>query len=131
MGEAVADDGRILQAHARGLVGVDGAIHAGSSFGEAGRIWRWQRTLCCNRADGAGSAACRCLGHRPQDGAGLRCLDRDAPTAGELQCGRPAPWTEASKRFFETMSATTTGGPPHPDWREAFAKWSEISNEEL
>ena len=42
-----------------------------------------------------------------------------------------APRTEASKRFFETMSATGTGGVPHPDWREAFAKWSEISNEEL
>jgi hypothetical protein len=42
-----------------------------------------------------------------------------------------APWTEASKRFFETMSATATSGTPHPDWREAFAKWSEISNEEL
>ena len=42
-----------------------------------------------------------------------------------------APWTEASKRFFETMSATATSGAPHPDWREAFAKWSEISNEEL
>jgi len=42
-----------------------------------------------------------------------------------------APWTEASKRFVETMSATTTSGLPHPDWREAFAKWSAISNEEL
>jgi len=42
-----------------------------------------------------------------------------------------APWTEASKRFLETMSATGTRGAPHPDWREAFAKWSEISNEEL
>src|SRR6185312_14559340 len=39
-----------------------------------------------------------------------------------------APWPEASKRFFETMSAT---GTPTPDWRAAFAKWSEISNEEL
>ncbi|MFL6837818.1 MAG: poly(R)-hydroxyalkanoic acid synthase subunit PhaE, partial [Bradyrhizobium sp.] len=42
-----------------------------------------------------------------------------------------APWPEASKRFFETMSATAIEGAPHPDWREAFAKWSEISNEEL
>src|SRR6476620_1402948 len=42
-----------------------------------------------------------------------------------------APWTEASKRFFETMSATGTRETPAPDWREAFAKWSEISNEEL
>jgi hypothetical protein len=29
------------------------------------------------------------------------------------------------------MSATATSGAPKPDWREAFAKWSEISNEEL
>jgi polyhydroxyalkanoate synthase subunit PhaE len=42
-----------------------------------------------------------------------------------------APWTEALKRFLETMSATTTTGTSAPDWREAFAKWSEISNEEL
>jgi hypothetical protein len=42
-----------------------------------------------------------------------------------------APWAEASKRFFETMSSTGTGETPAPDWREAFAKWSEISNEEL
>ncbi len=42
-----------------------------------------------------------------------------------------APWTEASKRFLETMSAIGTGATPPPDWREAFAKWSEISNEEL
>jgi hypothetical protein len=42
-----------------------------------------------------------------------------------------APWTEASKRFLETMSATGTSETPTPDWREAFAKWSEISNEEL
>src|SRR6478609_11734904 len=39
-----------------------------------------------------------------------------------------APWAEASKRFFESMSATGTSGAPYPDWREAFAKWSEISN---
>ena len=41
-----------------------------------------------------------------------------------------APWTEASKRFLETMSAAGKGATA-PDWREAFAKWSEISNEEL
>ena len=41
------------------------------------------------------------------------------------------PWAEASKRFFETMSVTGTSETPAPDWREAFAKWSEISNEEL
>ncbi len=43
-----------------------------------------------------------------------------------------APWTEAAKRFLETMSAATAGGRNSPpNWREAFAKWSEISNEEL
>ena len=42
------------------------------------------------------------------------------------------PWTEATKRFMEAMSAATdNGSKPAPDWREAFAKWSEISNEEL
>ena len=42
-----------------------------------------------------------------------------------------APWTEAWKRFLETVSATGSSAMPPPDWREAFAKWSEISNEEL
>jgi polyhydroxyalkanoate synthase subunit PhaE len=42
-----------------------------------------------------------------------------------------APWAEASKRFVEAMSTTGKGEAPHPDWREAFARWSEISNEEL
>jgi polyhydroxyalkanoate synthesis regulator phasin len=42
-----------------------------------------------------------------------------------------APWTEASKRFVEAMSATGTSEAPGPEWREAFAKWSEISNQEL
>jgi len=42
-----------------------------------------------------------------------------------------APWTEASKRFLETMSAAGTSETSTLDWREAFAKWSEISNEEL
>jgi len=43
-----------------------------------------------------------------------------------------APWTEASKRFLEAMSAATAGGSNSPpNWREAFAKWSEISNDEL
>jgi polyhydroxyalkanoate synthase subunit PhaE len=42
------------------------------------------------------------------------------------------PWTEAAKRFMEAMSAVTdNGNKPAPEWREAFAKWSEISNEEL
>jgi len=42
-----------------------------------------------------------------------------------------APWAEASKRFLETMSAAGASETSTPDWREAFAKWSEISNEEL
>ena len=43
-----------------------------------------------------------------------------------------APWTEASKKFLEAMSAATAGGSNSPsNWREAFAKWSEISNDEL
>jgi hypothetical protein len=42
-----------------------------------------------------------------------------------------APWNEASKRFLEAMSTTGTSETPQPGWREAFAKWSEISNEEL
>ena len=42
-----------------------------------------------------------------------------------------APWAEASKRYFETMFSTGTSETSAPDWREAFAKWSEISNEEL
>ena len=42
------------------------------------------------------------------------------------------PWTEATKRFMEAMSvATDNGSKQPPEWREAFAKWSEISNEEL
>jgi hypothetical protein len=43
-----------------------------------------------------------------------------------------APWTEATKRFMDAMSAATdNGSKPAPEWRDAFAKWSEISNEEL
>src|SRR4051812_37549257 len=87
MGEAVADDGRILEPHGRGVVEFYGAVHTGSPVGEAGRSWRWQRTLCCHRADGTGATACRCLGYRPQDGTGLWSLDRDAPASCELQCG--------------------------------------------
>ena len=42
------------------------------------------------------------------------------------------PWAEAAKRFTEAMATLTDdGNKPSPDWREAFAKWSEISNEEL
>jgi polyhydroxyalkanoate synthase subunit PhaE len=40
------------------------------------------------------------------------------------------PWTEASKRFLEAMQAAG-GSNSLPNWRDAFAKWSEISNEEL
>jgi hypothetical protein len=42
-----------------------------------------------------------------------------------------APWNEASKRFVDAMSAMAGEGKSVPNWREAFAKWSEISNEEL
>jgi polyhydroxyalkanoate synthase subunit PhaE len=43
-----------------------------------------------------------------------------------------SPWTEATKRFMEAMStATENGSKPPPEWREAFTRWSEISNEEL
>jgi polyhydroxyalkanoate synthesis regulator phasin len=42
-----------------------------------------------------------------------------------------APWNEASKRFVDAMSAMVNEGKSVPGWREAFAKWSEISNEEL
>jgi polyhydroxyalkanoate synthase subunit PhaE len=41
------------------------------------------------------------------------------------------PWAEASKRFLDAISAPGTSETAAPDWREAFAKWSEISNEEL
>src|SRR6478735_7113021 len=41
-----------------------------------------------------------------------------------------AAWAEASKRFLETMSAAGASETSTPDWREAFAKWSEISNED-
>src|SRR6195256_3850793 len=51
---------------------------------------------------------------------------------GSYNAVTAAPWTEASKRFIDAMSAATAGGNnPLPNWREAFAKWSEISNEEL
>lgn len=41
-----------------------------------------------------------------------------------------APWTEASKRFLKAMQ-TAGGSHSLSNWRDAFAKWSEISNEEL
>jgi polyhydroxyalkanoate synthase subunit PhaE len=41
------------------------------------------------------------------------------------------PWTEASKRFMDAMSATPGEASSAPHWRESFAKWSEIANEEL
>jgi hypothetical protein len=131
MGEAVADDGRILEPHGRGVVGVDGPIHAGAFVGEAGRFWRWQRTVRGDRADGAGAAVGRCLGHRPEDGAVFGAWIEMRQRLASYNAVAAVPWTEASKRFLETMSATGTNAAPHPDWREAFAKWSEISNEEL
>src|SRR5258707_14726653 len=43
-----------------------------------------------------------------------------------------APWTEASKRFLEAMSAATAGGSNSPpNWRAAVAKGSENSKQEL
>ena len=39
-----------------------------------------------------------------------------------------APWSEASGRFADAMSKMKTEGS---DWRAVFAKWAEISNEEL
>jgi hypothetical protein len=41
------------------------------------------------------------------------------------------PWTEASRRFIEEMSKVKADGAAPPGWREVFAKWSEISNQEL
>src|ERR1700704_3896561 len=42
-----------------------------------------------------------------------------------------APWSETSRRFLEAMSVVTdNGSKPLPNWREAFATWSEISNDE-
>ena len=41
-----------------------------------------------------------------------------------------APWSEASRRFTDSIAETKfTDGTP--DWRKVFAKWAEISNEEL
>ena len=80
---------------------------------------------------GAGAAACRRLGHRPQDGAGLQRLDRNAPASCELQRGGLRAVDRGVEAVSRAMSAAGTSGAPPPDWREAFAKWSEISNEEL
>jgi polyhydroxyalkanoate synthase subunit PhaE len=41
-----------------------------------------------------------------------------------------APWTEASRQFLEAMSKKAEGTQP-PSWRDVFAKWAEISNQEL
>jgi hypothetical protein len=41
------------------------------------------------------------------------------------------PWTEASRRFLETMSKKKAEDAAAPNWREVFAKWAEISNQEL
>lgn len=42
-----------------------------------------------------------------------------------------APWSEASSRFADAMSKMKTEGSEPLDWRAVFAKWAEISNEEL
>jgi len=42
-----------------------------------------------------------------------------------------APWTEASRRFLEAVSKYKAEGTGTPDWRDMFAKWAEISNQEL
>jgi polyhydroxyalkanoate synthase subunit PhaE len=42
-----------------------------------------------------------------------------------------APWSHASKRFFEAISKTKDSDTSQQNWRKAFALWSEISNEEL
>ena len=39
-----------------------------------------------------------------------------------------APWTEASRQFLEAMSKSKTESL---GWRDMFAKWAEISNQEL
>ena len=41
-----------------------------------------------------------------------------------------APWTEASRKFMEEMSKGKEGAQA-PGWRDVFAKWAEISNQEL
>jgi polyhydroxyalkanoate synthase subunit PhaE len=42
-----------------------------------------------------------------------------------------APWTEASRQFLEEMSKSKADGVASPSWRAVFAKWAEISNQEL
>ena len=42
-----------------------------------------------------------------------------------------APWTEASRKFVEEISKGKAEGTQAPGWRELFAKWAEISNQEL
>ena len=42
-----------------------------------------------------------------------------------------APWTEASRQFLEAMSRSKTEGAESLGWRDVFAKWAEISNQEL
>jgi hypothetical protein len=41
------------------------------------------------------------------------------------------PWTEASRQFLEAMSKNKAEGTQPPGWRDMFAKWAEISNQEL
>jgi polyhydroxyalkanoate synthase subunit PhaE len=42
-----------------------------------------------------------------------------------------APWSEASRKFMEEMSKGKAEGTQAPGWRDVFAKWAEISNQEL
>jgi poly[(R)-3-hydroxyalkanoate] polymerase subunit PhaE len=41
------------------------------------------------------------------------------------------PWTEASRRFVEEMPKSKAEAAGSIGWREMFAKWAEISNQEL
>ena len=87
------------------MVELDGPVHADPVAGTARWFCRRQRDVRSHRENGTGAATRRRLGHRSKNGAGIRRMDRNAPTAG--------------------------GSNAAPNWREAFAKWSEISNEEL
>jgi polyhydroxyalkanoate synthase subunit PhaE len=42
-----------------------------------------------------------------------------------------APWAEASRQFLEEMSKSKTEAAVPLGWRDVFAKWAEISNQEL
>ena len=135
MGRPLAVFLRIFQTDRGGVVKLNGPVHARPFAGTSGRVCRRQRDVRRHREDGAGTATCRRVGHRSKNDLGVWRVDGNAPKACELQLAAPAilalaPWAEASKRFLEGMQAVG-GNQPLPNWREAFAKWSEISNEEL